>query len=424
MSSYIVFGVYDDWGREEPFGLSPADRRHHMYVIGKSGTGKTTLLRNSIIQDILAGRGVGLVDPHGDLAQELLDFIPSWRAEDVVYFSPADLEHPVGLNLVAHVPRDDRHLVTSGIVGALKGIWSESWGSRLEYILSKAVAAILDCENASLLGVQRMLIDETYRSWVVRQVKDPIVRWFWEYEFERYDKRFQQEAIAPIQNKIGQLLMSPHIRNVLAQVRAKVNARFMMDNGKIFIADLSKGKVGEDKASLLGALLVTQFQLAAMARADMPEADRRDFFLYVDEFQSFASDSFATLLSEARKYRLCLTLSHQYVAQLREKVADAIRGNVGSIVTFRVGHDDAEALEKAFGYRYPSSHFTGLDNAEVCVKLLMGGRDGEPFTGRTLPPSGTRYGRREKIVMRSRERFSMNRATIEDKVKRWFGLPW
>jgi hypothetical protein len=289
----------------------------------------------------------------------------------------------------------------------------------LEYILYAATAALLDCENVTLLGVQRMLTDARYRAWVVKQIKDPMVRSFWVNEFENYDKRFLNEAIAPIQNKVGQLLMSPHVRNILGQVRSRINARFMMDNGRIFIADVSKGKLGADKSNLLGAMLVTQFQLAAMSRADMPEAKRRDFFLYVDEFQSFASDSFISILSEARKYRLCLTLSHQYIDQLRPEIRDAVFGNVGSMVAFRVGHRDAKVLEQAFGETWRASQFTGLGNYEVCAKLLADGQDGEPFLGKTLPPIGERHDRRGKIIRRSRQKYATHRKIVEDKIKRW-----
>lgn len=423
MNEHIVLGMRDGWGRELPFGLSPPDRRHHLYTVGKSGTGKTTLLRNLILQDIEAGRGVGVIDPHGDLANDLLDHIPSHRVEDVAYFDPSNLEHPVGLNLLGHVHEDRRHLVASGVVSAFKGLWPDFWGPRLEYILYAALAAILDCQNVSLLGVQRMLSDSRYRAWVVRQVKDPIVRSFWLHEFENYDKSFLHEAVAPIQNKVGQLLMSPHLRNILGQVRNRMDFRFMMDAGRVFIANLSKGKLGADKANLMGSFLITQFQLAAMARADVPEDERRDFFLYVDEFQSFVSDTFVAILSEARKYRLCLTLSHQYLGQVKPEILDAVLGNVGSIVAFRVGYHDAETLEKTFSKSLRATQFTDLSNGEVCAKVLSDGQDIEPFLGRTLPPWGTRHGYRETIIRRSREKYATKREIMERRVNAWLKVP-
>lgn len=420
-TEHLVLGVRQHWGSDGPFTISNPDRRHHVYVIGKSGTGKTTLLRNMILQDIEAGHGVGVIDPHGDLANELLDHIPRGRVEDVAYFDPSDLSHPVGLNLLGHVDEDRRHLVASGLVSVFRGLWPDFWGPRLEYIMYAAFAAVLDCQNVSLLGVQRMLSDARYRAWVVKQVKDPAVRSFWVNEFAGYDKGFLHEAVAPIQNKIGQLLMSPHLRNILGQVRNRIDARFMMDTGRIFVANLSKGRIGADKANLVGSLLVTQFQLAAMARADTPEADRRDFFLYVDEFHSFVSDAFAAVLSEARKYRLCLTLSHQYLGQVKPPILEAVLGNVGSIVAFRVGHHDAEALQGAFGDARVRNHLVNLGNGEVFAKILSDGRDTEPFLGRTLPPFGVRYGRRETIIQRSREKYTTGKPIVEGRIKRWMG---
>jgi hypothetical protein len=271
------------------------------------------------------------------------------------------------------------------------------------------------------MGVSRMLSDDAYRSWVVRQVKDPVVRMFWENEFGRYDRRFLQEAIAPIQNKVGQLIMAPELRNILGQVTNRIDARFMMDHGRIFIANLSKGKIGADKANLLGALWVTQFQLAAMSRADVPEEGRRDFHLYVDEFQSFVTDSFTAILAEARKYRLSLTLSHQYLDQIKPEILNAVIGNVGSIIAFRVGHKDAEALERTFGMTYVASQFTALGNGEVFAKLLKDGQYADTFFGKTLAPHGTWHGHRHAIIRRSREKYAKRKETVQRKVKKWLG---
>lgn len=415
----IYMGLRHHWGGESPFGLSRGDRRHHLYLIGKTGTGKSTLLRNLIIQDLEAGEGVGIIDPHGDLAEELLDFVPSWRTDHVVYFNPADQEYPIAFNLLCNVAPEKRHLVASGLVGTLKSIWRDSWGPRLEYILYAACAALLECDNVTILGIQRMLVDNGYRSWVVRQVTDPVVRAFWVNEFGRYDHRFLQEAIAPIQNKVGQLLMAPPIRNIFGQVKSKLDVRFMMDQQRIFIANLSKGQLGEEKASLIGSLLVTQFQLAAMERADVPEPSRRDFYLHIDEFHNFSTDSFAAILSEARKYRLCLTLSHQYLDQLREGLREAVFGNVGSVVAFRVGEGDGPALERELSGAYTARHLADLGNHEVCVRLLSGGTYGAPFMGTTFPPLSPKHQKRATIIRRSRERYATPRSIVEERIGRW-----
>jgi hypothetical protein len=417
--SHIIIGERHGWGDPVSFGISPTDQRQHIYVIGKTGSGKTTLLRNLILQHIAQGHGVGLIDPHGDLAEELLHHIPPHRADDLVYFNPGDLEFPIGLNLLANVPPDDRHLVASGIVSAFKGIWRDSWGPRLEYILYNAVSALLDCRDATLLGVNRLLVDPYFRAQVIRQVKDPFIRSFWADEYEGYDERFQREAIAPIQNKLGQFLLNPVIRNILGQVKTRVNIPFIMNNERLFIANLSKGRIGHDKANLLGSLLTTQFQLGAMARTDIPEDQRRDFYLFIDEFQNFSTDAFAPILAEARKYRLCLVLSHQYIDQLSLPIRQAVFGNVGTLIAFRIGYTDAEVMEKEFGKTFPPSALTDLNRYEAIVKLLEDGANREPFRAKMLPPLENRVGRKEKLIARSRERFAIPRAIADNKIKTW-----
>ena len=413
---FLNIGERDVWGGDQPFGLNAADRRHHLYIVGKTGTGKTTLLRNLVIQDILAGRGMALIDPHGDFAEDLLNCIPRWRTDHVAYFNPTDYDFPVGLNLLARVPADERHRVASAIVGIFKSIWRDSWGPRTEYILYAAVAALLDVEGTTLLGVQRMLVDDAYRSWVVDQVRDPVVRSFWRDEFAHYETRFRREAVAPILNKVGQLLMAAPVRNILGQVRARLDLSFTMDNRRIFIANLSKGRLGEDKANLLGTALVHQFQVAALARASKPEEEREDFHLYIDEFHSFSTDSFASILSESRKYRLCLTVAHQYAAQLRPEVRDAVFGNVGTMIAFRVGYPDASALAKEYGDPFAPTHFTGLEDHQVLIRPRGAG---QPFVASPPPPEDFQAKRRDTIIRRSRERFSAPRTVVEDKINRW-----
>ena len=422
MNDFTVYiGHRPGWGDDYPFGIRTEDARHHTYIIGKTGSGKTTLLRNMIFQHLYNGSGLALLDPHGDLAEELLDHYPPSRADDLVYFNPSDLDFPIGLNLLANVPPDDRHVVASGIVAAFKSIWRDSWGPRMEYILYNSLAALLDCQNTSLLGVNRMLTDAEYRAWVVRQVQDPFVRNFWAEEFAGYDARFVREAIAPIQNKIGQFLMNPPIRNILGQVKSRIDFRFMMDTGRVFIANLSKGKLGADKANLLGSLLATQFQLAAMSRTDTPEAQRRDFHLFIDEFHNFTTDSFAAILAEARKYRLCLTLSHQYLDQLSPEVRQAVFGNAGTLIAFRIGHTDAELLAKEFANTFIPSQFVELDRYQIFIRLLENGVASTPFPAKTLPTLDNRHARRNKLIQRSRERFGASRAVFESKISRWIG---
>lgn len=416
-TAYI--GTRRVWGGERPFGLCRADRRQHLYCVGKTGTGKSTLLRNLILQDIEAGEGVGLIDPHGELAEELLDFIPPRRTDDVVYFNPADHDYPVGLNLLQPSSPQGRHLVASAVVSAMKNIWRESWGPRLEYVLYASLAALLECENTTLLGVPRLLTDAFYRDWVIKQIKDPAVQSFWTKEFANYDKRFLAEVTSPVLNKVQALLMSPPIRNVLGQVRSRFDPRFMMDRRRILIANLSKGRLGEDKANLLGAVLVGSFQAAALGRADVPQAQRPDYFFYVDEFQNFATDSFATLLSESRKYHLCLHLFNQYVEQLPDTVRLAVLGNVGSMLSFRVGESDAEALSREFGDGCHPTQFSDLPNYEMMVRVMNGGRLGAPFLAKTDPPAGRRYGKGYNIIRRSRERYATPHAVVEDKIRRW-----
>jgi Helicase HerA, central domain len=359
------------------------DARHHTYVIGKTGSGKTTLLRNMILQHLYHGSGLALLDPHGDLAEELLDHFPTNRANDLVYFNPSDLEFPIGLNLLANVPPDDRHRVASGITGAFKSIWRDSWGPRMEYILYNALASLLDCQNTFLLGVNRMLVDAGYRAWVIRQVKDPFVR------------------------------------NILGQVKTKIDFRFMIDTGRVFIANLSKGKLGADKANLLDSLLATQFQLATMSRADTPETGRRDFHLFIDEFHNFTTDSFAAILAEARKYRLCLTLSHQYLDQLTPEVRQAVFGNTGTMITFRIGHTDAELLAKEFANTFIPSQFVELDRYQVFIRLLENGVASTPFPAKTLPTLDKRHVGRQKLIENSRSRFATARRNLDDMLRRW-----
>jgi hypothetical protein len=419
--THTKLGTRHGWSHEHDYASAVADRLSHTYVIGKTGTGKSTLLRNVILQDIRAGRGVGLIDPHGDLAESVLAGIPPHRLADVVYFNAADTEYPISWNILKNSESMSPALVASGIVSAFKAIWRDSWGPRLEYLLYAAVASLLECENTSLLGVSRILSDKHYRAWVVKQVHDPGLLWFWQNEFEKYDERFIREVIAPVQNKVGQLLLAPHVRNIFGQVQSKISMRFVMDNRRIFIANLAKGVIGDDKANLLGALLVSAFQNAAMSRATVPEAGRTDFHLVIDEFQNFSTEAFASILSEARKYRLGLTVAHQYIEQMTEPVRAAVFGNIGTMIAFRVGEQDAAHLAREFGNNMAPGMLADLANFEAYVRPLAKTTQSEPVQITTCAPDMHDYGTRQTIVRHSRERFASKKQLVEEKLRRWLG---
>ncbi len=418
--------------QRKKFGIKIDDRRRHVYVIGKTGMGKTNLVENMAIQDIQAGRGVGFIDPHGEAAENLLDFIPSDRVNDVVYFNPADIGNPVAFNVMEQVNQEHRHLVAAGLMGVFKKIWPDVWSARMEYILNNTILALLEYPNSTLLGVNRMLSDVEFRRKVVEKVADPVVKSFWTQEFAKYTQRLEVEATAAIQNKVGQFISNPLIRNIIGQVKSTVDMREIMDGGKILIANISKGRIGEDNSRLLGALVITKLQLAAMSRVDTPEEKRKDFYLYVDEFQNFATESFCNILSEARKYRLDLTLGNQYIAQLDEmtasgrstQVRDAVFGNVGTMICFRVGAEDAEFLEKEFMPEFVATDFVNLAKYNIYVKLMIDGLSCRPFSAQTLPPfPRPEDSNREKIIKVSRERYGTLQKIIEDKISKWIGVP-
>jgi len=412
------------------FGIKIDDRRRHVYIVGKTGMGKTVMMENMAIQDIQQGHGVAFVDPHGEAAERLLDFVPSKRVNDVIYFNPADLDYPIAFNVMEKVDLEHRHLVASGLMGVFKKIWPDVWSARMEYILNNSILALLEYPGSTLLGINRMLADPDYRKQIIDKITDPVVKSFWVNEFARYTQRYEVEATAAIQNKVGQFISAPLIRNLIGQVKSTIDMREAMDKEKIIIVNLSKGRIGEDNSRLLGALVITKLQLAAMSRVDISEEKRRDFYLYVDEFQNFATEAFVNILSEARKYRLSLILGNQYVAQLEEmtstgwstKVRDAIFGNVGTIVSFRVGAEDAEYLEKEFIPEFTAADFVNLGKYNIYLKLMIDGVAGRPFSAETLPPQPLlEKSSKEKIIKVSRERYGTAKQTIEDKISRWLG---
>jgi len=416
----IIFAETTFRNIRKKFGIKIDDRRRHVYVVGKTGMGKTVLLENMAIQDIQAGRGVGFVDPHGEAAEKLLDFIPPNRINDVIYLNPADLDYPAAFNIMEKVALEHRHLVAGGLMGVFKKIWPDVWSARMEYILNNSILALLEYPGSTLLGINRMLADPEYRKKIVERITDPVIKSFWLHEFARYTQRYEIEATAAIQNKIGQFISAPLIRNIIGQTRSSIDMREVMDKEKILILNLSKGRIGEDNSRLLGALLITKLQLAAMSRVNIPEEERKDFYLYVDEFQNFATESFVNILSEARKYRLALILGHQYIAQMEEEVRDAVFGNVGTIISFRVGADDAEYLEKEFVPEFLAQDIVNLTKYNIYIKLMIDGIASRPFSAETLVPfPKLEQSNREKIIKVSRERYSVPRKIVEDKISRW-----
>ncbi len=403
------------------FGIKTDDRRRHMYLIGKTGMGKSTVLENMIVEDIRDGKGVAVVDPHGDLAEKVIKYIPKERIKDVVYFNPSDIDYPIAFNLVEQVEPHLRHLVASGLVGVFQKLWADSWGPRLEYILRNSILAILDFPDSTLLGVVRMLSDKEYRKEVVANIKDPVVKSFWEKEFAGYADKFASEAVSPIQNKVGQFLSSSLMRNIVGQTKSTIDMRKIMDEGKILIMNLSKGRIGEDNSALLGAMMITKIQLAAMSRVDIDEKDRRDFYLYIDEFQNFSTESFANILSEARKYRLNLIMAHQYIEQLDEKVKPAVFGNVGTIIVFRVGATDAEELVKEFTPVFTEEDIVNLPKYEMYLKLMIDGIASDPFSAKGLPPllKEEKTDNEEEVIKYSREKYANKRNEVEDTIMAW-----
>lgn len=420
--SVTIFAETNYRHQQRRFGIKTDDRRRHMYLIGKTGMGKSVTLENMIIQDIRNGKGVAVVDPHGELVEKVIKFVPPERINDVVYINPADLSYPVAFNVLESVSEEHRHLVASGLLGVFQKLWAESWGPRLEYVLNNAIMALLEYPGSTLLGVMRLLIDKNFRKKVINKISDPMIKSFWVDEYSKYPDKFQSEAIAPIQNKVGRFLSSPMIRNIVGQVKSSVDLRQIMDDQKILLLNLSKGRIGEDNSALLGAMIITKIQLAAMSRVEIPEKDRKDFYLYVDEFQNFATESFGNILSEARKYRLNLIMAHQYMEQLSETTRSAVFGNVGTIICFRVGGEDAEFLAKEFTPRFEEVDLLNLNKYHVYLKLMIDGVASEPFSATTLPPVAEPEWANEnmdKIIKVSRERYAVKREVIEEKILRW-----
>ena len=410
------FAVTDYRDERRVFGIRQKDRRSHMYMIGKTGTGKSTLILNMLVSDIRSGRGAALIDPHGDLAEEVLNYIPENRIDDVIYFNPADLEYPVAFNPLEKVHPDYHHLVASGLISVFKKIWPEFWGPRLEHILRHSILTLLEYPDSSLLDLPRLLTDKDFRKIVLEHVKHQQVREFWFSEFEKYSAWLRSEAISPILNKVGQFLTSPMLRNIVGQKENTFDLRKLMDEGKILVVNLSKGKLGEDNSALLGAMMVTKIMLAALSRADMPESERKSFYLYVDEFHNFLTLSFANILTESRKYNLNLILAHQYIEQLDEKIMAAVSGNVGTIISFRVGAEDAKYLAREFHPVFEEADLVNLPNYHIYLKLMIDGVTSKPFSAETLGPIEKEISHAQEIIAVSEPKYGRLREEVEKGV--------
>ncbi|MHB1316290.1 MAG: type IV secretory system conjugative DNA transfer family protein [Minisyncoccota bacterium] len=417
------FGETDARGKKIKFGIKAKDRLKHMYIIGKTGMGKSTLLENLAIQDIQSGEGLAFIDPHGGTAEKLLEYVPEHRVKDVLYFAPFDMEYPISFNVMEDIGADKRHLVVNGLMSTFEKIWVDAWSARMAYILNNTLLALLEYPGSTLLGVNRMLSDKEYRKKVVENIKDTSVKAFWVDEFGKWTEKFISEAIPAIQNKVGQFTSNPLVRNLLGQPQSSFDIRKMMDEKKILIVNLSKGRVGEGNANLIGSMLITKIYLAAMSRADASEAGLNklpNFYLYVDEFQSFANKSFADILSEARKYKLNLTIAHQYIEQMEEEVRDAVFGNVGTMVTFRVGAFDAEVLEKEFAPVFTAEDLVNLGFTQIYLKLMIDGVSSQPFSATTIGPiAKPEKSFKEEVVNSSRVQFANPRQEVEEVIAKF-----
>jgi len=416
-----IFGETDYRGHKVNFGLKRADRARHFYLLGKTGAGKSTLFKNMFISDVLAGDGACFVDAHGDTVEELLEYIPPNRIDDVIYFNPTDIENPVGFNLLELKDKSQRDLIADGVVEVFKKQFGDSWGPRLQYILTNTVATALEAQGITLLAVIRMLTDSNYRKFILKQVHDPILYKFWVEEFAQMSQnpRLLAEAVSPIQNKVGRFISSAVTRNIVGQVKSTIDLREIMDNRKILLVNLAQGKLGEETASLLGGMIITRLQATAMERVDIPFEERKDFFLYVDEFQNFATDSFAKILSEARKYKLNLIMTNQYIDQLPLTVRQAIFGNVGTLGSFVVSQADASILEKEFAPVVSADDLVSLDAYSMYVKLCIDGMTSTPFSAKSLPPRYEKFYLKDEIIQQSREKYGVPRNEIEEKIDKW-----
>jgi len=410
-------GQTDFRNQEAVFGIKKLDRRGHVYILGKTGMGKSTLLESMIRSDLYQGNGIGVIDPHGDLIERILTFIPKNRAQNTIYFNPADYNNPIAFNILEKTDARTSYLIASGIVSAFKKNWSEFFGPRMEYILRNALLSLLEIPGTTLLDLSKILVDQQYRSSIVPRLKDAQLKEFWINEFDKITQYLRMQAISPILNKVGQFLTNPIVRNIVGQKETAFDVRKVMDKGKIILINLSKGKIGEDNSALLGAMLVSKLELAALSRADIAEDKRRDFYLYCDEFPNYTTESFKDLLAQSRKYHLCLTLVNQYTDQLDDQLKSAVFGNVGTVLTFRVGAKDAEYLAQEFYPVFQQSHFLNLPKYHFYLRLQIDGVSSDPFSAISLPPVTVIQADKLRIIRSSREKYSHSRSEVENEAR-------
>jgi len=412
-----AFGMTNFRGVNHQFGMLRSDRSRHIYIIGQTGAGKTGTLALLALSDIFHGHGYAIIDPHGDFAVDNMRFIPGSRLKDVVYFNPADTAFPLGFNPLEVTNPNQKTNISSEVIGVLKRMFGESWGPRLEYILRYTILALLDRPTTTMLDITRMLTDKKFREETLDYCQDAVVANFWKVEFASWNDKFTAEAISPVLNKVGAFTANPIIRNIIGQPKSTFDIRKIMDEGKILIVNLSKGLIGEDNASILGAFLVTKIQLASMSRGDIERIeDRRPFYLYVDEFQNFATDSFATILSEARKYGLNLTVANQYISQMSETVRDAVFGNVGTMISFRVSADDAPILAKQFEPQFEPNDLLQMHNRNFVINMVIGGEKAPAFNATTLTLPIPQIDNTGKIIENTRRNYSRSRAEVEQEI--------
>jgi hypothetical protein len=413
------FGITNYHNNFAEFGIKREDRRRHLYAVGKSGTGKSKLLELLIKSDIEAGKGVGVLDPHGDLVDNILRFVPEHRMKDVIYFDPADTEFPIAFNPLEKVDEKFKMQITIGFIDIFKKLFGSNWSNRLEHVLRYTTLALLDSPNTTVLSILKMLSDKNYRQKIIARIEDSVVKNFWVNEFAGWSEKFDAEAITPLLNKVGQLVSTNMIRNIIGQPKNTFQIRDIMDGEKILLMKVSKGLLGEENAALLGSMIITKIYQAAMARADMREQDRKDFYFYVDEFQNFATDTFAEILSEARKYRLCLTIAHQYVGQLDEVVRKTVFGNVGSMISFRVGAEDAVILSEEYTPIFGVRDIINLGVREFYLKMSIDGELTEAFSGRTMSIAYNPKDYTREIIDASRAAYCMPREQVETMLQKW-----